>query len=827
MDARLEGSIKKTDKDSALSHIIIMTDAGSRYGVLVRDGSLYLAGKKALQTQAMLKKPEMAYQQVNNLVTFMIDIRTVILSYIISNAICTIVIASVWIRHRKHFDGLGFWLADFAIQFIALLLAISRGVLPDFLSLVMPNVLLLTGTILMLMGLERFVGKRAPHLHNYILLAVFSGVHSWFTLVQPSQLNLAVNFSLALMFVLTQSAWLMFRRVEPDLRPATRGVGTILLSACSLAMARLVMDLIVHPENDFYQFGLYDTLYILANQMLFIGLTFGLVLMVNRRLMMNMESDIAQRKQAEETLRANEALYHQMFTEHSAVKLLIDPSSGNIVDANPAASSYYGYPSEALLRMNIGQINTLSRDEIARKMQDVRNQSKNHFIFQHRLASGEVRDVEVNSVPIQVGERQLLHSIIHDVTERKLLEESLRNHNNVMAALNQAMLDLVDRHKVDDILQALLVRTRILLDAPHVSIDLLEKDDALITYAATPGQPLEKGDRMRRGEGGWLSWQAIESGQPAILDDYSTWPRRRELYKGFPIHAIAIIPIHQRERVIGAINFSRNTANKPFNETDIYVAQQLAQMVALVLDNAQLYAQLQSELAESVQREQTLQQAQAQVIDQHRLLAIFDERQRMARDLHDSVNQSIHSLVLFSETLVSTLDKNNLERARQISERLQESARQALKETRLLLYQTQASVNGSVNLFDELSARLANVELRAGVRGEMILEGSQEHCPQEWHENLFWITIEALNNSLKHAQARNVQIVIRSFPKFLELAVMDDGKGFDTTRPRVGGYGLRNMQERADLLGGKITFISAPANGASVLFRAERAEVRE
>ena len=119
----------------------------------------------------------------------------------------------------------------------------------------------------------------------------------------------------------------------------------------------------------------------------------------------------------------------------------------------------------------------------------------------------------------------------------------------------------------------------------------------------------------------------------------------------------------------------------------------------------------------------------------------------------------VHTLILFAETLVSTLDKNNIERARQISGRMRESALQSLKEIRLLLYQTQTSVKGrDLNLIQELNARLANVELRAGVRAEIIEEGSLQYCPEAWHENLFWITIVARNNLLKHAQ-----FIIRCF----------------------------------------------------------------
>lgn len=125
-----------------------------------------------------------------------------------------------------------------------------------------------------------------------------------------------------------------------------------------------------------------------------------------------------------------------------------------------------------------------------------------------------------------------------------------------------------------------------------------------------------------------------------------------------------------------------------------------------------------------------------------------------------------------------------------------------------------------MDLLQELNARFANVELRAGVRAQIIQEGSLSHCPEAWHENLFWITIEALNNSLKYSQARGVKIFIRCFPEYLELEVADDGRGFDTTKTNTGGYGLRNMRERAEILGGMLT-ITSSAEGTIVLFRAE------
>jgi signal transduction histidine kinase len=211
-----------------------------------------------------------------------------------------------------------------------------------------------------------------------------------------------------------------------------------------------------------------------------------------------------------------------------------------------------------------------------------------------------------------------------------------------------------------------------------------------------------------------------------------------------------------------------------------------------------------------------------QVEQELRKLTDVKNRERLARDLHDSVNQSVHSLVLFSETLISTLEKENMARARQIAGRLQESARQALKETRLLLYEIQVPASArNVDLIPDLEARLATVERRAGVKAQILQEGPLDHCPRAWYEDLFGITIEALNNALKHAQARNMQIRIRCSPRHFELEVIDDGIGFDPGKPHAGGLGLQNMRDRANLMGGELTILSTPPKGSCVRFRAE------
>lgn len=203
-------------------------------------------------------------------------------------------------------------------------------------------------------------------------------------------------------------------------------------------------------------------------------------------------------------------------------------------------------------------------------------------------------------------------------------------------------------------------------------------------------------------------------------------------------------------------------------------------------------------------------------------LATLEERARLARALHDSVNQSIHGLVLFAETLVATLDKHNTERAQQLAQRLQENAQQALKETRLMLYELQPAEAGQgVNFIQDLERRLGTVERHAGVKTQLTLEGALEACLPGWSEHLFWITIEALNNTLKHAQARNVRVQLRCFPDQVDLDIVDDGKGFDPATAHPGGLGCQTMRDRAHLLGGELALVSAPGQGTRVSFRAE------
>ena len=136
--------------------------------------------------------------------------------------------------------------------------------------------------------------------------------------------------------------------------------------------------------------------------------------------------DVTKRKRAEEALRESEERYRSLFTNNHTVMLLIDPETADIVDANPAACSFYGWGHEELTSKKITDINTLTDEQVFQEIERAKSEQNQHFFFRHRLAKDEIVDVEVFSGPIVLNGKQLLYSIVHDVTERKQAIEALR-----------------------------------------------------------------------------------------------------------------------------------------------------------------------------------------------------------------------------------------------------------------------------------------------------------------------------------------------------------------------------------------------------------------
>ncbi len=167
------------------------------------------------------------------------------------------------------------------------------------------------------------------------------------------------------------------------------------------------------------------------------GILWVLGLMILSLIMWRLDQSIRRQEKVQADLYRSELRYRQMFEKSLAIKLIIDPKNGRIAEANEAASIFYGYDKETLTSMNISEINTLSKEEIRERMERAAG-SRLYFNFRHRLASGEIRDVEVYSGIIQMDDGARLYAIIHDVTGRKKAETALSQLN---IDLEQRVLD--------------------------------------------------------------------------------------------------------------------------------------------------------------------------------------------------------------------------------------------------------------------------------------------------------------------------------------------------------------------------------------------------
>lgn len=206
--------------------------------------------------------------------------------------------------------------------------------------------------------------------------------------------------------------------------------------------------------------------------------------------------------------------------------------------------------------------------------------------------------------------------------------------------------------------------------------------------------------------------------------------------------------------------------------------------------------------------ETTLAAENARLRQQAAQLAVVEERNRLARELHDSVTQSLYSASLFATAAQRVAATGDLEQTQQFVAEVAHTTQQALKEMRLLVHKLRPSLLEEQGLVAALHHRLRAVEGRAGVAYVF----SAENLPRYSHaleDAAYFIVQEALNNALRHAMASHVAVTLEPLSDGLRLAVRDDGCGFDPAiAASSGGLGLTSMHERAVCLGGSLAITS-------------------
>jgi PAS domain S-box-containing protein len=259
---------------------------------------------------------------------------------------------------------------------------------------------------------------------------------------------------------------------------------------------------------------------------------------------------------------------------------------------------------------------------------------------------------------------------------------------------------------------------------------------------------------------------------------------------GEPQFPIAALPMRVGSRVLGMLELARQ-GDEQFDVEELTLLAFLADHLGLIVENASLFREAEQK-------------------------AILEERSRLARDLHDSVTQSLYSATLFAEGTCRLADLGELELVKQKLQELSQITQQALKDMRLMVYELRSPALDTGGLVRAIQDRLEAVELRSGIHAELQYEALPD-LPAPVEEAMYRITQEALNNLLKHAQARQVVVQLREAGGKINLVIADDGVGFiPGEAAQSGGLGLTSIRERAESLGGSLSLRSRPGLGTEI-----------
>jgi signal transduction histidine kinase len=325
------------------------------------------------------------------------------------------------------------------------------------------------------------------------------------------------------------------------------------------------------------------------------------------------------------------------------------------------------------------------------------------------------------------------------------------------------------------------------------AIHLLDKRGETLRLAAQQGLPektsalLEKIDVRENTLAGWV----VRHNELLLIPDMRTDDRAASI-AALSDHAVLLaVPIVANEQVRGVLTVLGDDLGHYTAQVEMDLVTSVGEQLGVVVENARLRQQMEE-------------------------LVVMEERNRLARELHDSVTQSLYSVTLFAEAGINLNEAGEYERAGQLFPDILETGRQALKEMRLLVHKLRPSALEKEGFAKAIQHRLNAVEGRAGIKHQLIVHGDLD-MSQEIEETIFHVTQEALNNAIKHANADTVRVELRQDRYGLTLIVADNGLGFDLQAAAEGsGLGLVSMRERVEELGGSIAYESAPGQGALI-----------
>jgi signal transduction histidine kinase len=264
----------------------------------------------------------------------------------------------------------------------------------------------------------------------------------------------------------------------------------------------------------------------------------------------------------------------------------------------------------------------------------------------------------------------------------------------------------------------------------------------------------------------------------------------KDLLQNEGLQLVISTPLMSKEKTLGAIDLGSHVV-RDITPEELSLLAGIGHQIGVAVENARLYEQAQQ-------------------------LAVIEERNRLARDLHDSVMQALYGVTLYAEAATRQLDMGDGRLASEHLGEIRETAEEALREMRVLIFELRPPVLQQEGLSMALQSRLEAVEGRVGIKTHFQAD-CRERLAVEIESDLYRVALEALNNALKHAHAESVHVRLFQDRSVLTLEIIDDGTGFDPVLARErGGFGLRSMEERVAHMGGVLTVQSHPGEGTRV-----------
>ena len=372
-------------------------------------------------------------------------------------------------------------------------------------------------------------------------------------------------------------------------------------------------------------------------------------------------------------------------------------------------------------------------------------------------------------------------------------KEQLKQDENVrFRILTEVSQQITSILEINDLLTRIVRLIQQTFDYYHVGIGLIEEDE--VVYRVGAGTLWDdpefqfKPAQLKVGSEGITGWVA-HTGQVAFVPDVMQDPRYVWM-QGSLTRSELTVPITVKGQTIGVLDAQSEQLNG-FDQTDVEMLQALANQAGIAIENVRLH-------------------------EQAKHVAVLEERQRLARDLHDSVTQSLYGVNLYAEAAAGHLALGQLDQARQHLDDIQKTAQESLNEIRLLIYELRPPILEQEGLVVALQNRLYSVESRAELKSNFE-SNLEERLPLVMEEGLYRIAQEALNNTLKHAHAKNIEVSILRDNGTLTMEISDDGEGFDpATACQEGCLGIFSMQERASVQDWDLSLESSPGAGTRI-----------